>query len=462
MSAVPDRLADWLAAQRWFTAKERAIAGVHVAQSVTLADAPPRAEHIVLRVEFANGGSPQHYQLLLGRRGDLPPELRHAAIGPVNGDVGYDGLWDPQLTRVVLDLLARGQRVGPLRFVLEPGAKLPHDVAGRMMTAEQSHSSVVYGEQAILKLFRQVTPGLNPDLELHRALREVGCTHVAQLLAAVEGSLQGEPASFGILQEYAANSAEGWMMALVSVRDLLAEADLRADEVGGDFAGEARRLGAAVAAVHADLGTALGVSTLDSEGLAAVAEGMTRRLEEALAVVPELDELEPALRSAFHALAAGPPGVSVQRVHGDLHLGKGLRTPSRWLLIDFEGEPAKPLAQRRAPDSPLRDVAGMLRSFDYAAYHQLAEWQHNVSGSEGQLQYRAEEWAVRNREAFCDGYDDVAGADPRRFEVLLRAYELDRAVHEIVYETRNRPSWADIPLRSLRRLVAGSSPGRTS
>jgi maltose alpha-D-glucosyltransferase/alpha-amylase len=454
VSAVPDRLADWLPAQRWFAAKGRAIAGVHVAQSVTLADAQPRAEHIVLRVEFADGGPPQHYQLLLGRRGVLPPELQHATIGTVDDDVGYDGLWDPQLTQVVLDLLAREQQVGPLRFVLEPGAQLPHDVAARMVTAEQSNSCVVYGEQAILKLFRRVTPGLNPDLELHRALREVGCTHVAQLLGAIEGSLHGEPASFGILQQYAANSVEGWTMALVSVRDLLAEADLRADEVGGDFASEAYRLGKVVAAVHADLATALGVSTLDSQDLAAVSDGMTRRLEEALSVVPELAELAPALRSTFRAVAAVPPGVSVQRVHGDLHLGQALRTPTGWLLIDFEGEPAKPLAQRSAPHSPLRDIAGMLRSFDYAAYHQLAEWQHDASDPSGQLQYRAQEWAVRNREAFCDGYTDVAGADPRSSQVLLRAYELDKAVYETVYETRYRPSWAQIPLRSLRHLVA--------
>ncbi len=454
MTAVPDRLADWLPAQRWFAAKGRAIAAVHVAQSVTLADDQPRCEHIVLRVEFVDGGSPQHYQLLLGRRGDLPPELQHATIGAVDGEVGYDGLWDPKLTRILLDLLARGQQVGPLRFVPEPGAELPQDVPGRMMSAEQSNSCVVYGDQAILKLFRRMTPGLNPDLELHRALRKVGCSHVAQLLAAVEGHLEGEPASFGIMQEYAANSAEGWTMALVSVRDLLAEADLRADEVGGDFAGEACRLGEAVAAVHADLATALGVSTLDSEGLAALSGGMTRRLDEALPVVPELAEVEPALRSAFHAVAAVRPGVSVQRVHGDLHLGQELRTPTGWLLIDFEGEPAKPLVERRAPDSPLRDVAAMLRSFDYAAYHQLAEWQHDMSGPDGQLEHRAEEWAVRNRDAFCGGYGGVAGADPRSSEVLLRAYELDKAVYETVYETRNRPSWAEIPLRSLRRLAA--------
>jgi maltokinase len=240
-------------------------------------------------------------------------------------------------------------------------------------------------------------------------------------------------------------------MALVSVRDLLAEADLRADEVGGDFASEAYRLGKVVAAVHADLATALGVSTLDSQDLAAVSDGMTRRLEEALSVVPELAELAPALRSTFRAVAAVPPGVSVQRVHGDLHLGQALRTPTGWLLIDFEGEPAKPLAQRSAPHSPLRDIAGMLRSFDYAAGATLRQF-----GTGEHLTYRAHEWSTRNRDAFVEGYAGTAGAKPADQQVLLRAYETDKAVYEAVYEQRNRPHWVSLPLHALERLAKES------
>jgi maltokinase len=271
---------------------------------------------------------------------------------------------------------------------------------------------------------------------------------VAPLLGEIGGELFGAAVSYGMLSAYAANSADGWAMATASVRDLFAEGDLKADEVGGDFAAEAHRLGEAVAQVHADLVTALGAGQRDADGHAELSAAMTGRLAEAVRTVPELARYATRLGAEFAAVGDLTAPCRIQRIHGDLHLGQALRTPTNWLLIDFEGEPVKPLAERVRSDSPLRDVAGMLRSFDYAAYHEV------LSGSAGARAVEAAaDWAARTREAFCDGYAGAAGHDPRADGALLQAFELDKAVYEAVYETRNRPSWAPIPLASIRRLV---------
>ncbi|WP_028926602.1 maltokinase N-terminal cap-like domain-containing protein [Pseudonocardia acaciae] len=454
MTNLLDHLNTWLPRQRWFAGKGRSIAGLTVAQSVTLRTGEPGADLMVLAVELDGGGT-EYYQVLVGRRGRLPVELEHVAIGAVDGQVAYDGIWDPELSSGLLDALAAGDGRDWLRFVPEPGAEIPTGLSGRVLGVEQSNTSVAYGDEVLLKLFRRLAPGINPDLELHRALRERDSKEVAGLRAAIEGTLRGEPTVFGLLQDYAANSADGWSMALISIRDLFAEADLRADEVGGDFSGEAFRLGQTVAILHAELAGVLGVTTVTPESLRA---DMHAQLDVALAEVAELAELTGPLRAAFDEVGRLPEPVPAQRIHGDLHLGQTLRTPTGWLLIDFEGEPERPLTERRKPNPALRDVAGMLRSFDYAAYHQLSEWGEWAYPSEdaepeGQLAWRAEEWAGRNRNAFCDGYADTTGSDPRESALLLRALELDKAVYETVYETRNRPSWLPVPLRSLRRLL---------
>jgi maltokinase len=217
-----------------------------------------------------------------------------------------------------------------------------------------------------------------------------------------------------------------------------------AADVGGDFAGESRRLGIATAQVHADLAAAFGTDKLGADAVGEVTERMFRKLDLAVAAVPELAKHVDMITDAYSELAKLSGPFPVQRVHGDYHLGQVLRTENGWVVLDFEGEPATPLAQRRARSSPLRDVAGMLRSFDYAARHQLI-------GHPGQaaLSDAARDWVRRNASAFCVGYAEAGGLDPVANQVLLRALQLDKAVYEVLYEARHRPSWLPIPLDSL-------------
>lgn len=446
---LPRLLPEWLPRQRWFAAKGREVRSVTVAACTPLVvEGDPLLDHVLLAVGVDDGV--EVYQLFVGRTSTPRGELENIAFGVVDDLIAYDALWDVRGTEWLLEAIRDNRTVGDLRFVPEPDAKLAEGLPGRVMGVEQSNTSVSWGDRSILKLFRRVLPGVNPDLELHRALRSVGSKEVAALQGAIEGMVAGEAVTLAMVQDFAANSADGWSMAIASVRDLIAEGDLRADEVGGDFAAEASRLGETVGVIHDELRRALGETEQDARELAA---SWHARLGVTTAAVPALAPYVDAIREAYDAVAGLGAPLPTQRVHGDLHLGQTLRTPRGWLVIDFEGEPAAPRAERVRPDSTLRDVAGMLRSFDYAAFHTILQ-----AGGErdAQPEWRANEWAQRNRSAFCDGYAVRSGSDPRDQRALLRAFELDKAVYELLYETRSRPAWAPIPLASIARLTQES------
>ncbi|MBO2457134.1 maltokinase N-terminal cap-like domain-containing protein [Actinomadura violacea] len=463
-------LAEWLPRQRWFGGKDSPIEDLSIGTATELRAGDPALHHLVLDVR--QKGATDRYQVLLGVRRDLPGRLGYARIGGPPGGAGagwqvYDAAHDPDLTRTLLEHLASGASAGPLRFRHVPGARIRTDLTSLPITAEQSNTSLLFGDEYICKLFRRLSDGVNLDLEVNLALTRAGCEHVPAVHGWIElapgGGAGGEPVTLALLSDYLRTGADGWSLAIASVRDWFAHAtqpdddewaELDASAAGGDFAAEAERLGAATAQVHRALANAFGVTVVPAEEIRVLAARMNEELTGTCRAVPGLAPHAKALTGAFIDLAAQAEPLPVQRVHGDYHLGQVLRSESGWSLLDFEGEPARTQSERRALSHPLRDVAGMLRSFEYAARFLITGSGTVPLESGGHLETRAHAWAARNRAAFCRGYAAAGGADPAAHAVLLRAFEFEKAVYEVRYEARNRPAWLPVPLKSLAHLTA--------
>jgi len=419
MASLAGLLREWLPRQRWFAGKDRPVTELGL---LSLTELFPGCLHLLVQAGH------DCYQLLLGVRQQLSPRHGRALIGraetgPLAGLMVYDALREPRTAQLLLERLRHPGTAGPLRFEADPATAVPAGLVPRVLEAEQSNSSLVYGEEFILKVFRRIQPGVNPDLEVPGALAGQGCRRVPAPVAWFRTTYP-HGATLGVLQPFLRDASDGWTLALQALA------------AGDDFTAQARELGRATAEVHLALGAAFPTGAHDEGGRTAVA--MADRLDAAAHAVPALRPYVPGLRTAFGALVACDPGPPAQRIHGDLHLGQVLRAGRDWFVIDFEGEPSRPLAERRAVQSPVRDIAGMLRSFDYAA-RQRRPWRP--------------EWARRCREAYCAGYAERAGWDPRKKHGLLRAHETDRAVYEVLYEARHRPDWLPVPMAAIERLA---------
>ena len=425
--ALEDMLAQWLPRQRWFPGRGTTVGELAILSDVTLLEGDPELRHLIIEARQAHGTA--RFQVLLGLRGELSPALGEAVIGRMSGRAVYDALHDPELSAVLLRGIAGERQEGPLRFVREPGASLRDWPSARRLTAEQSNTSLVFGEAAIMKVLRRLFPGANPDLEVADALAKLGSAAVAAPYGWIETSLHGEPVLLAVLSEFLAGASDGWTLALRS----------RADD--SPFTGQARELGLATALLHRDMATAFGTREMTAAELAALADTLTAKLAQAVAILPDLSEYAPRIRRAYDDLAQQSSPVMIQRIHGDYHLGQVMRSRHGWVALDFEGEPAAPLAERRALAPALRDVAGMLRSFDYAARHQLVGHPEREERAGA-----ASTWVAQCQEAFCAGYAAGGGADPSDQAALLRALTLEKAVYEVIYEYRHRPGWLSIPL----------------
>jgi predicted trehalose synthase len=423
-------LAAWIARQRWFAAKSRRILAVHVDDRLRL------------------GGATVH---LVGVT--LDDDTRHTYAVPLRDDRALaDAFDDPVFCRALLDLMATAGRAGGERGAIQgrPSVAFPRGLAadavvGRL-TGEQSNTSVTFGDALIVKHFRRLVPGVNPELEICRHLTErVAFAHTPRLAGALEYvGPDGPPATFAVAHELVAGARDGWRWLLARL------------ERGDGALAPLRRLGERTAGLHLALGRGTGDPAFDAEPIvaadvAAWTAAVQRQLDAARAALGGCLPEGVAARVDAGGLA-GLIGAVKLRHHGDFHLGQTLAVGDGedFYIIDFEGEPLRPLDERRRKHTPLRDVAGLLRSLGYAAA--------SAPVPEG--------WPAQARRAFLDGYRAVAGraaflpAGDAALGRALAVLEVEKAAYEVVYEVNNRPEWVAIPVGGLVTASAVLRSGR--
>jgi len=424
----------WLAAQRWFRAKQRPLATVRQTDVASLEN----AELQVLEVVYADGGSVDRY---------LVPTVDGGE--PVDGD----GAWAAILRAMAENTELRGERgrflcsrTAALDDLLPSAAQASAALGERRLMVEQSNTSVVLGERLILKLYRLLEPGESPDLEVSAFLTDVGFADTPAVAGAMAYAAQNdEPAAAAMLQAFVPSAGDAWAAMLIA----LEHEPARGVEIAAELGGVTGAMHAALASRPDTANFPARVATMDET--AAWRASAERQLAQAVTAVSgephrRLVALAPAVTARFADTFGSASGEArVSRIHGDYHLGQLLeRTDGGFSIIDFEGEPARPLAERRLPGSPLRDVAGLLRSLDYAA--RTAQQIKPTLDADG--------WLREACAAVIAAYTAVIGPSDA---ALLAAFELEKACYEIRYEAGNRPDWLWIPLLAVDRLASGAA-----
>ncbi len=436
----PGQLESWITAQRWFASKGR-LSHIGVVETLSLSDEPPLTLALIEARPLSDTGpgASELYQLLVGS---------HPAAG-----ISPDALDEETGRSGLAELLLSGRHVrsgenSSVQFHWLPDDRSPRPkAAARLLGAEQSNSSLLIDEQVVLKLFRRLEPGVNPELEMLRFLRSHGFTDVPQLLGWIDLHSHSLDGTLGVAQGFVADGRDAWELTL----DALERGDADCEDL--------RHLGAVVGSMHTVLGSdshhpAFAPEQPSAEWLALLAVDVDRHIEALFAALPRSPALEPLagrreeVRAVLDSLLRGHAGGRLIRTHGDLHLGQVLRTPQGWVVLDFEGEPARSLVHRRRKRSPLRDVAGMLRSFAYAS--SAVQLQRGRVAPAG--------WEERARHSFLSGY--FGAVDPALLPLerssgdqLLALFELEKAMYELGYEIHNRPDWAAIPVEAISRIL---------
>jgi maltokinase len=449
MELLPEaELLEFTRRQRWFGSKGQEVAGLRLLDQAELRNEPPVLVDALVEIRYGSG-THDTYQLIVGMRpwDENPGE----AIASADGWTSYEAFTDPVFARELVDRLQAGSMLGAAEGTIEycgiAGFPLPEPDEVRVLGVEQTNSSLVLDDRLIVKAYRRIEAGINPELELLHFLGRHDFENVPKLWGwwSYAGPLMG--ASLGVVQEFVPDAVDGWTVAM--------------EELGAEperFLGRVRRLGEVIGALHAALASdsedpAFAPEEASQESLALLTATVDEEIDRVFLSLPDTPEVAPLRGRADDVRALlrdlSPVGSIGRRIrtHGDLHLGQLLWDGEDWIVIDFEGEPARTLTERRQKRSPLRDVAGLLRSFSYAA---------SVAG----LDERAVE--QRSREELLNGYMPVvqdAGVLPPRevAERVLRIFELEKAVYELRYELGNRPDWVHVPVRGILRILEGQA-----